>query len=64
MHAKFPIRPGLEVEVQSNTPRRVVEVTIVANLDESSKPRRDTISLSPSTARALSSAIVGAAAEV
>jgi len=64
MHAKFPIRPGLEVEVQSNSARRVVEVTVVAKLDEASTPRRDTIPLSPSTARAISSAIMGAAAEV
>jgi hypothetical protein len=66
MHAKFPIAADLEIEVRSDKQTRSVEMTVVSgtNYEGPDLRKRDTYAVSPSTARAISSALMGAAAEV
>ncbi len=68
MEATFHISDDLDIEVRSQRQGRTVDLCVIAgeDLDFDKQPhrRRQTTSLSPSTARALASALMGAAAEV
>jgi hypothetical protein len=74
MHAIFAIAADLRIEVHSERHDRIVGLTVDAgmNPDEGAahtvtkvSPRRtETYPLTPATARALASALMGAAAEV
>lgn len=67
MEATFKIEPGgAEMRVKTDKAKRCVAMTIITGIDSMSPQNRqhDAYSVSPSTARAISSALMGAAAEV
>lgn len=68
MEATFHIADGHDIEVRSQKQGRTVDLSVItaAGADFDRKPHgmRQTNSLTPSLARALASALMGAAAEV
>lgn len=67
MEATFHIAAGHDLEVRSQKQGRVVDLSVITasgeDFDRKPSLSRRTYSLTPSEARALSSALMGAAAE-
>ncbi len=66
MNATFRLAADLELEVRSDSRNRQVEMTVITgtNYEGTDTRKRESYAVSPSTARAISSALMGAAAEV